>query len=71
MNNCTQNICDMRVFMRAALKVMPPILLLWPMTSEADVGVMAVGIEPSHQHSTTSYCHVKDGSRGAVCKNSV
>ena len=27
--------------MRAALKAMPPILLCWPMTSEADGGGMA------------------------------
>jgi len=29
-------------------KVMPPISLCWPMTSEEDVGVMAVEVEPSH-----------------------
>ena len=28
-------------YMRTALKVMPPILLCWPMTSEADVGGIA------------------------------
>ena len=39
--------------MRAALKVMPPILLCWPMMSEADVGGMAVEVEPSHQYSIT------------------
>ncbi len=33
--------------MRAALKVMPPILLCWPMMSEVDVGGMAVEVEPS------------------------
>lgn len=32
----------------AALKVMLPILLCWPMISEADGG-MALGAEPSHQ----------------------
>ena len=38
------------VFMtKAALKLMPPILLHWPTTSEVDdVGVMAEEIEPSH-----------------------
>jgi len=29
----------------AALKVMPPILLRWPMMSEVDVGGMAVEVE--------------------------
>ena len=33
--------------MRAALKVMPPILLCWSTTEEADVGCMAVEAEPS------------------------
>jgi len=33
--------------MMAALKVMPPILLCWPTTSELDVGGMAVETEPS------------------------
>ena len=32
----------------AAPKVMPPILLCWPTTSEVDVGGMAVEVEPSH-----------------------
>jgi len=52
--------------MRAALKVMPSMLLCWPMTSEADVGDMTVDIEPSHQYSSTFYYHVTDGSRQAV-----
>ena len=38
---------------RAALKVIPPILLCWPTTSEADVGGMAIEVEPSHQ-----YCYI-------------
>jgi len=33
--------------MRAALKVMPPILLCWPKMSEEDVGGMEVEVEPS------------------------
>ena len=45
---------------------MPPILLCWPMMSEADVGGMAVEVEPSYQYSITVCCHVTDGSRGAV-----
>ena len=32
---------------RTAPKVMPPILLCWPITSEADVGGMSVEVEPS------------------------
>jgi len=52
--------------MRAALKVMPPGLLCWPMMSEVDVDGMAVLIEPSHQYSVTFCFHMTDGSRGAV-----
>ena len=33
--------------MRSALKVMPAILLCWPMTSEVDAGGMAVELELS------------------------
>jgi len=47
--------------MRSALKVIPPILLLWPMMSEADGGGMAVEAETSHQCSVIVYCHVTDG----------
>jgi len=36
--------------MRAALKVMPPVLWCWPTASEADAGGMAVEVEPSHKH---------------------
>jgi len=32
---------------------MPPILLCWSMTSEADVDVLAVETEPFHQYSVT------------------
>jgi len=39
--------------LRAALKVMPPVSLHWPTTSEVDVGDMAVRTEPSQQHSIT------------------
>jgi len=31
----------------AAPKVMPPVLLCWPTTSEVDVGSMALEFEPS------------------------
>ncbi len=40
-------------FLRAALKVMPLTVWCWPMTSEADVGGVAVGAEPSHRYSMT------------------
>ncbi len=36
--------------MRTALKIMPPILLCWPVMLEVDVGGMAVEVEPSHQY---------------------
>lgn len=51
--------------MKAALKVMPPVLLFWPTMSEVDGG-MAVEVESSLQYSTTCCCHVTDGSMGAV-----
>ena len=47
------------------LKVMPPILLHCSTTSEADVGDMAVEVEPSHQYSLIFRCCVTDGSRRA------
>ena len=47
-------------------KVMPPFLLRWPTTSEADDGGMAVEVEPSHQQPIIFCCHVTDISRGAV-----
>jgi len=52
--------------MRAALKVMPPILLFLSMTSEADVGGMAVEAEPASRYSGTFCCCTTDGSRGAL-----
>jgi len=59
----------MHAYMRAALKVMSPILWFRPMMSEADVGGMAVEAELSHQYSITFCCHVTDGSRGEVWQN--
>jgi len=52
-------------------KVMPSILWCWPMTSEADVGGMAVEVEPSHQYSIAFCCQMRDVSRGAVWQNGV
>jgi len=43
--------------MKDAPKVMPPILLCWPMTSETDVDGMAIEIEPSLPYSVTFYSH--------------
>lgn len=49
---------------RTALKVMPPILSRWSVTSQADVGGMAVEVEPSP--NVLFCCHETDGNRGAV-----
>jgi len=52
--------------MGAALKVIPPILLYWPATSEVDVGGMEAEAETSCQYSITFYCYATDGSRRVV-----
>jgi len=44
---------------RAAAKAMPPILLRWPVMSQAD-GAMAVVVDPSRQDSVTFYCRATD-----------
>lgn len=49
--------------MRAALRVVPQILLRWLTVLEVDVGDVAVDADPSHQYSTTYCCPVTDGSR--------
>jgi len=54
--------------MKAASKVMPPILLHQTTVSEIDVSAMAVW---SHQYSVTFCCCETDGSRGAVWQNSI
>ena len=41
------------------------------MTSEVDVGDMAVEVEPSHQYSVTFFCHATDCSRGAAWQNGI
>ena len=58
-------------FMRVALKTVPPILLCWSITSEADVGGVAVEAEPSHQYSVICCCHLTDGSRGVDLQNGI
>jgi len=59
------------LIMRAALKVMPPILLCQSTKSEVDVGGAAVEVEHSHQYIITFCCHVTDSRRGAVSQNSI
>ena len=51
---------------RAAPKLMPPILLCWPTTSEANVVDRAVEVEPSHQYPVEFCCRATDDGRGAV-----
>ena len=49
--------------MKAASKVMLPILLCWPATAETDVCCMAAEAEPSYQYSVRFCCCVTDGGR--------
>ena len=56
---------------RATSKLMPPILLCWPTTSEVNVVDMAVEVEPSRQYSVKFCCRATDDSRGAVWQNGV
>ena len=50
------------IHMSLTPEVMPPILLCWSRTSEADGGGMTLKIEPSHQYSITFSCSVTDKS---------
>ena len=52
--------------MKAALKVLPPVLLCRPTMSETDVHDMTAEVEPYRQYSITCCCCVTDGSRGAA-----
>ena len=52
--------------MESALKVMPTILLCWPIMSEVYVGGITVEVGPSQQYSITCSCHATDGSREVV-----
>ena len=47
-------------------KVMPPILLCWPTTSEADGGGVAGDVKPSRRYSVPFCSPMTDGSRGAA-----
>lgn len=60
------SIFDYLTSMRAAPKLIPPILLYWSMMSGVNVGGMAVDVEPSHRYSVTFCCCLTDGSRGAI-----
>jgi len=53
------------IMIYCALKVVPPILFSWPMTSEANVGTTEV-VAPSQQCPITLYGRVTDGSSGAL-----
>ena len=56
---------------RAALKIMPPILRCWPTMSQAGFAGTVVDVEPSWQYSITFCSRVTDGSRRAVCQNGI
>ena len=59
------------MYTKVALKVMPPVLLCWPMMSEVDVGGVAAEVEPSCQYPNTFCCCVTDGSRRAGRQNGI
>ena len=50
---------------------MHPVLLYWPIISEANVGSMAVDAEPPHQYSIIFCCCKTDGGRGTVWQNGI
>ena len=54
--------------MRPAPKVMPSILLCWPMMSEADVDGAAVEVEPFYLYSITFCCSVIAAAAGRCDK---
>ena len=56
---------------RTTPRLMPPILLCLLTISEADVGGIAAGVEPSHQWPVTCCCCSTHGSRGAVWQNGI
>ena len=66
LNHVDSGVSGMKTNVRAAPKVMLPILLCWPTASEEDTVGMAVDVKPFHQYALTFCCHVTDGSRGAV-----
>jgi len=52
--------------MRAAPEIISPILLCWPMTSEANADGLAAEAEPFCQYSSVFYFHATDSSRWTV-----
>jgi len=60
----THNVCFL--ITTVAPKLVPPVLLCCPTTSEADVGDMAVEVEPSQQNSVKFCCRATDYNREAV-----
>ena len=54
------------IYTRTVPKLIPPILLCWLTTSEANIVDMAVEVEPSRQYSVKFCCRATDDSRGAV-----
>ena len=59
----TVGMCSLYTVM-AAPKVMPPLLLCWPTTSEANVHGMTAELEPSHKYSL--HFVATDGSKGTI-----
>jgi len=59
----------MGAYIRAALEVMTPVLLCRPVASEADVGGMAVEVEPSRQYADRCCCCVTDGGRDKMASD--
>lgn len=52
--------------MNAAPKVTLLILLSWPMTSDADVGDIVGGVEPSHQYSISLLLCDRQQQKGSL-----
>lgn len=52
------------MYVKGALKIMPPALLCWPTMSQVSVADMTVEVEPTD--IVTCCCRVTDGSRGAL-----
>ena len=59
-NNVNQNATLLYecIYMRVALKLVPPFLLGWSTTTDTNGGGMTVEVEPSQQHFIASCCCV-------------
>ena len=62
---CTEGL--LVIYNGCSWKLMPPILLCWPTTSEVDVAGIAVEVEPTHQYSVLLPCD-RWQQRGALTK---